>query len=194
MPEEARIAVGGPMPTLLESTVPRFQFRNHHARWIDASPDDVWAALTSVRLDDLAVTKPLVAIRYLGASRPSDEPLFERGPLTMLVVDAPRYAVGGSIARPWKLEPEHHSIATLEDFRDFEEPGWAKYLTDFRLTPTGGGTLLQTETRGRCTDAWAWRRFRIYWTAIRAGSDLVRRDMLRTVADRVERGDDRAPK
>ncbi len=154
----------------------------------------MWEALTSVRLADLAITKQLVAIRYLGSSQPSDAPLFEQGPLTMYVVDAPRYAVGGSVARPWKFEPEHRSVATLEEFRDFDEPGWAKYLTDFILTPGGGGTLLTTETRGHCTDAWAWRRFRIYWSAIRAGSTLVRRDMLRTVADWVELGHGRAPK
>ena len=77
---------------------------------------------------------------------------------------------------------EKQPIETLAAFAAFDEPGWAKYLTDFSLTAERGGTRLRTETRGYCTDDYAWRRFRIYWNVIYIWSGLIREDILRSVA------------
>jgi hypothetical protein len=169
------------MSTTLELTIPQFQFRSHHSRWIDARPLAVWGALVSLRLSDLTITKPMVGLRYLGRPPISDGALLDTGPITILQLDSPHYAVGGAIGQPWHLHPERRPIATLEDFASFDEPGWAKYLTEFSLTAEQGGTRLRTETRGYCTDDYSWRRFRYYWAAIRIGSGLVRRDILRSV-------------
>lgn len=174
------------MSTTLELTLPHFQFRNHHSRWIDASPESVWDSLTSLRPSELTVTKLLVALRYPGRAEMSADTLFRSGPITMLQLHAPAYAVGGSIAQPWKLKPARREIKQLDEFIGFNDPGWVKYLTDFSLTAEKGGTLLRTETRGYCTDEAAWKRFRLYWSAIRIGSGLIRRDMLRSVARKVD--------
>ncbi len=170
------------MSTLIESTIPTFQFRNHNARWIDAGPEAVWNALTTLTMSEVAITKTFVAIRYLGREEIPDGTLFESGPITMFQSDEPRYVIGGSVARPWKKESERWKITSLDEFAAFDEPGWAKYLTDFSLTAERGGTMLRTETRGYCTDEWAWRRFRPYWAAINLGSSIIRWDMLRSVA------------
>jgi uncharacterized membrane protein len=170
------------MHSTLEVAMPHSQFRNHHSRWIDAPPAVVWEVLVSLRLADLTIARALVGLRYLGRTQAGDGPLFDTGPITMLRLDAPDYAIGGSIARPWRRVPERQPIETLAAFAAFDQPGWAKYLTDFSLTAERGGTRLRTETRGYCTDDHAWKRFRIYWNAIRIGSGLVRRDILRSVA------------
>ncbi|PUB25970.1 putative membrane protein [Promicromonospora sp. AC04] len=170
------------MHSALEVAMPHFQFRNHHSRWIDAPPAAVWEALASLTLSDLTISRALVGLRYLGRAQAGDGPLFDTGPITMLRLDAPDYAIGGSIARPWQRVPQRQPIETLAALAAFDEPGWAKYLTDFSLTAERGGTRLRTEMRGYCTDDHAWKRFRIYWNAIRIGSGLVRRDILRSVA------------
>ncbi|MGI8428012.1 MAG: hypothetical protein ACR2OB_01590 [Solirubrobacteraceae bacterium] len=100
----------------------------------------------------------------------------------MLEITAPRYAVSGAIARPWQRHPQHRDIRSLAEFVRFDQPGWTKYLTDFRLEPHDGDVQLITETRGCSTDAWARRRFALYWTLIRPASGLVRRDMLITIS------------
>jgi hypothetical protein len=49
------------------------------------------------------------------------------------------------------------------------------------FTAEGNGTLLSTETRVHATDAATRRAFRRYWLLVRAGSGLIRRDILSAV-------------
>jgi hypothetical protein len=63
---------------------------------------------------------------------------------------------------------------------------------DFVLVPDGDGTLLTTETRVRATDARSRALFSLYWLAIRIGSGLIRRDLLRAAAQRAEAAPRRA--
>lgn len=176
------------MPNLLEQAMPVYHFHERHSRWINAEPAHVWHALTTLTLDQLALTRPLVAIRQLGQrGRSPSKPLFTDGPVRMFDVTAPAYAVGGAVARPWQLQPVRRDVISLEEFRSFAEPGWAKYLIDFHLEPREAGVHLTTETRVHLTDQRAWRRFALYWALIRPGSGLIRRDMLATVARLAER-------
>jgi len=171
------------MPTLLERTIPVYHFHEVHTRWIQAAPTQVWQALSTLRLDQLTVSRPVFALRHLG-TRPASagKPLFTDGPVRMLETTAPTYAVGGAVARPWQRHPERLEVASLNEFAGFEEPGWTKYLTDFHLEPCDGGVQLTTETRGYSTDDGARRRFALYWALIRPASGLVRRDMLVTIS------------
>lgn len=171
------------MPTSLERTMPVYQFHERHSRWIAASPAAVWQALTTLRLDQMTLARPLVAIRHLGMQTPnSAKPLFTDGPVKMMEVTPPTYAVGGTIGRPWQRRPARRDVPSLEAFADFEEAGWTKYLTDFHLEPAEGGVQLTTETRGYSTNDWARRRFGLYWALIRPASGLVRHDLLATVS------------
>ena len=173
------------MPTTLEQTMPVYHFHERHSRWIDASPEQVWQALTTLTLDQLTLTRALVAIRHIRAHAATPaKPLFTDGPVRMFEITPAAYAVGGVVARPWQHRPARADIASLEEFARFAEPGWTKYLTDFHLQPCNGGVQLTTETRGYSTDSRARRRFAVYWALIRPASGLVRRDMLATVRRR----------
>jgi hypothetical protein len=73
--------------------------------------------------------------------------------------------------------------ADLEAFRVFARPGWAKGAVSIRVEPgEDGSTNLVTETRVRCVDDAARRRFIAYWTLIRIFSGWIRRDLLRGMA------------
>jgi len=163
--------------------MPVYHFHERHRRWIDADPAQVWDALTTLTLDELVLTRPLMAIRHLGQKSPGpSKPLLTDGPVPMFQLTEPTYAVGGAVGRPWQLRPERRDMSSLEDFTGFAEPGWVKYLTDFQVQPRDGGVQLTTETRGHSTDQHARRRFALYWAVIRLASGLVRRDMLAAVA------------
>jgi hypothetical protein len=175
------------MPTLLEKTMPVYHFSERHSRVVPADPRRVWDALTGLTLDQLTVTKPLVAMRHLGRrDTATSRPLLTDGPITLVDAQAPEYALGASIARPWQRTPSRVEVSSVEDFVAFDEVGWVKYLTDFQVRIGAAGTVLSTQTRGYSTDPATRRRFALYWAAIRAGSGLVRRDILATV-DRVSR-------
>lgn len=169
------------MPTALEQSMPVYHFHERHNRWINANPALVWDALTALTLNQLTLTRPLMAIRHLGRRSPgSSKPLLTDGPVTMF--SAPGYAIGGAVGRPWQRRVERRDVTSLEDFIRFAEPGWVKYLTDFQLQSRNGGVELTTETRGYSTDQHARRRFALYWAVIRPASGLIRRDILATVA------------
>jgi hypothetical protein len=96
------------MQTLLEQTMPVYDFRERHSRRIDASPAQVWQALTEITEDQLTLTRALSAIRR-GGTHPdrSKKLLRTEGSLRILMTAAPTYALCGLIARPWQPRPEH---------------------------------------------------------------------------------------
>lgn len=169
------------MAAMIDSLLPDYDFRTSHTRWVDAATDEVWAALTTVRFDELLLTRPLVRIRGLGRRVPNGS-VFHDGPVTLLLVEDGQEAVGGSIAQSWSLRPQRKEVSTADEFLSFTDPGWVKLVTDFRVLPENGGTRLSTETRIQATDSVARRRFSLYWTGIRVFSGVVRRDVLSAVA------------
>ena len=113
--------------------------------------------------------------------------LLEEGPVPVLATDPDRAVVAGGVLQPWKIaggeDPPALDAAAL---RAFAEPGWVKTGFDLVIEPDGTGTRLTTETRVFATDPRTRARFGFYWLFIRAGSGLIRRDMLRSVARRAE--------
>jgi len=174
--------------------LPCADFRERHDRRIAAPPAAVWDALFDVRPTDLALTRTLMAVRMLPArmtgqarERPLTGRLVEHAPIPVLITDPGRAIVAGGVLQPWKLRggapPPSLDVDAL---RAFDEPGWVRCTMDFVLEPDGDGTHLRTETRVHATDARTRARFGLYWRLIRAGSGLIRRDMLRAVARRAE--------
>ncbi|MGU3292042.1 hypothetical protein [Williamsia sp. M5A3_1d] len=175
------------MTTALQQLIPVYHFRETHRRHVSAPPHEVWSALTGLTSDQLRTTAALMALRHPGATAVRGRNLFTNGPVRMLAVDEPRSATGAAIMKPWQPRPPRHDVESLEEFTAFDEPGWTKVLTDFRLVENNGTTTLFTETRGYSTDPVSTRLFAVYWTLIRWASGLVRRDMLAAVARAAER-------
>lgn len=178
----------------LDDVLPAPDFRERHACHIDAPPEAVWDALQKLRLGDLALTRALMSVRTLpmrlgGTRAPGagSGTFLQDGPVALLEADAPRSVLAGAAIQPWKLTSGYDGPSLdAAGLRDFAEPGWAKSGFDFVLTAQDGGTRLATETRITATDARTRLVFGLYWAAIRAGSGLIRRDMLRAVKQRAE--------
>ncbi len=169
---------------VLDDLMPRYEFCERHHRSVDATVEATWTALTTLTLADLTITRPLVVLRHLGQSAGAHKALLTDGPVGLLYREDRKVAIAGAIARPWQLQPSKKSVADLPSFLQFADPGWTKYLTEFRVEPglSRNRCTLSTETRGLSTDERARRRFRLYWTLIRLPSGLIRRDILRSVA------------
>jgi hypothetical protein len=179
------------MDSPLDRVLPRYAHGEVHATDVHAAPDAVWSALHGVTARELPLTRVLTTVRGLGVGR-ADRPVLSAFVLRgfTVVVDEPPWAlVAAAAGQPWRLRGGE--MVRLED-RDacagFARPGFVLMGLSFALEPDGDGrTRLVTETRVQPTDAGAARRFRPYWWAVRAGSGLIRRDLLRAVRRRAER-------
>jgi hypothetical protein len=178
---------------ILDDIISAPEFSERHARRIAAEPDRVWAALLELRLSDSPVARLLMAVRTLGPLRRGRHEqlisgrFLDHGPVPLLAITPGECVVAGGVMQPWKLgggaEPPLLDAAAL---RAFDRAGWVKCAVDFVLVPDGAGTQLTTETRVAATDTRSRRCFALYWLLIRAGSGLIRREMLRVVARHAE--------
>jgi hypothetical protein len=189
------------MTAVLDDVLPVYRHRERHTTQIAATPEAVWSALHTVSAGDMRLTRVLMSIRALpgrlrGARRPPGglpadrgfiEAFMERGFRELLAVP-PRTLVAGNAGQPWRLRGGEIEVdvVDLDGFRAFARAGFVLLATSFELEALGDGTRLSTETRVQPTDPAAARAFRPYWWAIRAGSGLIRRDMLQAVRRRAE--------
>lgn len=181
-----------PTALILEEVLPRYDKRERHDTWIAAAPEVVWQALHAVRVRDLPLTNSLVRLRG-GPRAWLHEPVADREELDRPALDSvaprplcatpPRELVLGDIARYSPPNPGRPDIprGDLAAFLAFDEPGWSKVAMNFLLVPEDDGTRLSTETRVLGTDRLAKLLFQPYWLLIRAGSGLIRHDILRAV-------------
>lgn len=185
--------------TLLDEALPEYDFREHHARHIDAPPERVDEAVRAVTIHHMPLARLLFALRAAPARMRRKPRRFGEidVPLLGLALDVAFGPLGddpgnelviGMIGQPWKLVGgESRRFERAEEFVAFEEPGFVKAAMNFRFERVDAGTRLTTETRILATDPDSRRRFRRYWLVVRPGSGLTRRAWLRAAARRAER-------
>lgn len=180
--------------------VPAATSGNSTAIDIAAPPKVVWRAIEELCLDDLRVTRLLMAVRSLparvrnrGALRaapPAVTPLIEAmvgGRFTMLSREPDTILTLGIVGQFWRLSGgSDAAVDSAAAFVGFDQPGFVKSAIDFELERSDRGTRLTTRTCNRATDEATARRFRRYWLLIGAGSKAIRLDILQAVRRRAE--------
>jgi hypothetical protein len=178
--------------TLLDQALPVWDVAERHQRAVRAPADEVWAALLSIPVRDLPLTRLLMRARSLGRDPmgPADRPVLAALPPGEVARDERRQLLLGLVA-PTSLRAPVREVADLRpsSVAELRRPlpdGWVRIGMDFRLAEHGPSTLLRTETRVLATGPRSRRWFGAYWTAIRPGGGLIRRELLRAVARRAE--------
>jgi hypothetical protein len=178
----------------LDDVVPNPRYRIRHARVVGAPASAVWDELQRVTMSALPLGLALETARLLPArlSGRARQPLAGRSflevtPIPVLFSERPVVVISAGLSQAWRLlggsRPPPLDAAAL---RAWAEPGWIKVGMEFRFEPVHAGTLLSTETRILATDPATRRAFARYWFFIRPSSAAIRREVLRTVARRVE--------
>jgi hypothetical protein len=173
--------------TLLDEVLPQFDFRSRHARPIAAPPEWVAEAVNIVRLGRAAWL--LFKIRGIHLPSGSIRDVLTRSGFTVLAERPGREMVAGTTGQFWAVRELAHMEAPrdLEAFRAFDRPGWAQGAISLRIEPLeDGSSYVTTETRVRCVDDAARRRFAVYWLFIEVFSGWLRRDLLRRIARMAE--------
>ena len=177
--------------SLLDEVMPRYDVHELHSLWMPASPPDAYRAVMEVTARDVRLFGPLMRLRTFGRSRhvfDADGPLLEEMVKIgfMPLGDRPgEEIVVGAIGRFWS--PFENRPPVVDDFGEFDEPGYAKASLNFAVRPERDGSRITTETRIVGTDAAASRNFRRYWLLIRLGSGALRRSWLKAIRRRLER-------
>jgi len=177
---------------MLDDFLPRYDVHEVHSVSTSAAPAAVMEAIHRLTPAEVPLLVALMAIRsvppLLRRRRlPVRGPLldgFRRGGFVTLR-EAPDELVLGGVGF-WQPAGGLRRIESAE-FRDFDEPGFAKAAFNFQIDRAGGRTLLSTETRVATTDEHARRNFGRYWRLVHPGSALIRIAWLRAIRRRVER-------
>jgi hypothetical protein len=182
---------------VLDAVLPRYDFSSHHEITVAAAPERTYEALMALDTRELLTTRVLMGIRGLPARLRGRKPLASRGDggrprampsaFTELRIEA-LAAAYGLAGQFWKPVQVPVRLADAAAFDAFDEPGFAKAAIGYEVRPGPSGSVLATETRIAGTDERARRTFGRYWLVIRAGSGLIRRDMLQAVRRSAERG------
>lgn len=176
--------------------VPDPPFAEYHRCTVDVPADVAGQALHTVRYHDVRSLAPLMAVRQLPA-RLTGAPMTNSGDRLLKDVLADGFDILASISegylfvgvgQPFKLRSgERRPMRSLEEFADFDEPGFCRIVGDFRVTVSDGVTTVSTETVVDCTDPATRCTFARYWRLIRPFSGLIRHSMLAAVRRRAIR-------
>ena len=98
-----------------------------------------------------------------------------------------REIVLGAVTRPWDANPIFRPLPARE-FAGFNEPGFARIVWTLRADPISATeSVARTETRVATTDQSARAAFRLYWSLVSPGIELIRRISLQLVKKEAER-------
>lgn len=177
---------------LIDDFLPVYDAVERHQIDILGSAERVYTAARKLDLSGSALVRWLFRLRRLPAlflphvkQRQNGLGLTLDGLLKsgfiLLSESPPREIVLGLVGKFWTSSG---CIQRLEaaGFSSFAEPGYAKAVWNFSLSPPAEGiTRLSTETRVLCLDEISRRRFRFYWLFIRPFSGLIRIEALRAI-------------
>ncbi len=174
---------------------PTYDVSSRHSVWIDASPQEVYRVARQTDLGRPFLVRVLAGLRAVPAvfatlNRPRKLELVNhksvgRIPFVLIAETPGQEFVLGIMGRFWT--PSGGLVEThAEHFQHPPPAGLAQAVWNFRVSPSGAGTELTTETRVRCGDPATRRLFLRYWRIVRMGSGLIRGSMLRFIRRKSE--------
>jgi len=195
---------------LLDRLLPRYDVSDTVACVVGADAETTWAALVDVDLIEVGRRHPLVgalgAVRalpgiasgLLRGRRPAPAPerlrLRDLAELPassggwVLLDEQPGSEIAlGLVGKFWRPVIEYAEVSA-DEFRAFDQPGWAKTVYDLRVTPIDARSTLLTGTMRTATTTDAARvRFRRYWAlGVGSGAHVLVDGLLDTVRAQAE--------
>jgi hypothetical protein len=132
----------------LDAWLPEPALRVSHRRPSRASPDELWAAATQVRLNETGLLGRLVRWRIPGlAGDEGFDALFREPPFTVLL-DGERTLVSGLVGRIWTLRRDYPQLNGPGEFRAWSRRGTARVVfANWVTAADDGGAEVCSEVR-----------------------------------------------
>jgi hypothetical protein len=178
--------------TVLDDSLPEYQFFEKHSARIHARPEQVMQAIRQSTFGDMKSLAMLLKIRA-AALRTEATEAFSKDKRILDAFAASGYVSGGSqreiVMCGGANVRAKRSLAfgSLQEFADYREQGVVKMGYGFSVEDAGGGwSTISTETRVLATDDATRRGMGRYWRLIVPGSGLLRRQWLEGIKKRAE--------
>jgi len=170
---------------LIDSFLPEYDFVETHDIKIRATAENVFRALNAVDLCESAIIRWLFRLRGMPTREMTLREL-RRHRFEVLGESENRELLLGLAGRFWTIKGDLRIISS-QNFREFNDKGFAKAVWNFLLDEAEGETRLTTETRIKCLDAESRKKFGFYWTLIQPFSALIRKEILKAIKQRAEK-------
>ncbi len=170
---------------LIDLFLPEYDFSETHDIRIRATAETVFRALNEVDLCESAVVRWLFRLRGLPTREMTLREL-RRLRFEVLGESENHEILLGLAGKFWTIKGDLRKISS-QNFREFNEKGFAKAVWNFQLDEAEGETCLTTETRVKCLDAESRKRFGFYWMLIQPFSALIRKEILKAVKQKAEK-------
>ena len=176
--------------------MPEYDRSEHHSITVDAPPAVTYQAVLSAPLGASIRVQVLLRLRELPSRLTGRHCEDDINPRTSTVLDLigkgfflvdehPGHEIIlGKIGQFWL--PRGGSSPKRNTIDAPLTPGTAAALWNFRVARHGAGSVVHTETRVRCADAAARKRFLLYWALIAPFSGFIRAQMLKSIRDEAE--------
>ena len=176
--------------------MPIYDVSEYHETRIRAPIARVYDSLRTTDLGTSLIVRMLLRLRALPdlfsrqrhrrESRIDLESLLKSG-FVLLGENQPNEIALGLVGRFWTAAGGTCRLSSADEFKAFEQAGYAKAVWNFSLVEEGvDATRLATETRVRCLDDGSRWLFRLYWSVIAPFSGLIRREVLRAIRNASE--------
>jgi hypothetical protein len=177
----------------LERWVPDPTLRVTHRREAHASPQALWQAAATVRLEDCRLLGRLVRWRIPGLPRPlTYRELFRREPFVVLE-EGECSSLSGLCGRIWTLRRDYPRLERPEDFTQWHQPGTARVLFAHWAEPAGRDrAALISQTHIAAGGRGASRGIALVRPLISAFEHLIDREPLAIAARRAEQASSQA--
>jgi hypothetical protein len=175
------------LPLDLDDWLPGPAVRTRHRRVAAADPAALWAAASTVRLDDARTLGRVVRWRIPGV--PADQTyraMFAREPFTVLA-EGDTWSVSGLVGRIWNLRRDYPRLSGPEEFASWDRDGTARVLFAHWVEHAGDGrSALVSEARAGAVGRGAALRLRGLWTLVSPFERLIGGEALALAARRAE--------
>ncbi len=181
------VPVTDALPLDLDDWLARPAVRTRHRRVARTTPDALWAAARSLRLDETGALGRLVRWRIPGLPHGITFQGMLAAPPFALLAEGERWSVSGLVGRIWTLRRDYPVVDAPEAFAAWDGPGTVRVLFAHWVEPAGDGrAALVSEARVAPVDRAAAVRLRALWTVVGPWERLIGGEGLARAARRAD--------
>lgn len=172
---------------LQQKYLPEYDFSKREFISVNSSKDKIFPFIKNLDFKNSRIIYWLFKLRGIPVPESLTLSGLEKIGFIKLEVIENEELILGLVGEFWTLKGNLKKMSP-ENFKLFKNDSYAKTTWNFKLTPINTNqTTVVTETRVRCLSNTNKRKFRAYWLIIQPFSSMIRKEILKTIKNNVEK-------